>query len=99
MPEPADVVYDLCTSCASGMRLIQSMPAPYFYRCCPICGDELRTPWGPEVHEESRHKYLSHIDHHSDAELIAFAKREAIRRGLWCGSFASGTFSVGEGNR
>lgn len=52
---------------------------PYFYRRCLICGEELRTPWGPETHLESAYLLRTHVINHSRNELADYALREALR--------------------
>jgi hypothetical protein len=52
---------------------------PYFVRRCVICGIEIQTPWGPEVHADSAYSMRRHLDSHADHELVQYARKEALR--------------------
>jgi hypothetical protein len=68
---------------ASAIR--QSAPSeshsaePYFVMRCRVCGKEIRTEWGPDVHAESRFSLAAHLGTHSDAQFAALGREEAYR--------------------
>lgn len=60
------------------MGLNEGSPAAFVQRC-RICGHEVQTAWGPEIHSESAEAIRKHVLSHAQYELVDYAIKEALR--------------------
>ena len=56
----------------------ESTPQVFVQRC-RICGHEIQTAWGPDVHSESALAIREHVFTHAQYELVDYAIKEALR--------------------
>jgi hypothetical protein len=70
----------LCEAAVTVQRpLVEVAATACFVQRCRVCGKEIVTPWGPDVHEESRFALRSHLESHSDSAFAAYGRQEAYR--------------------